>query len=266
MLSMVTLKVDGGAGFISSAITSYTKNGGGKNKPNLFRTNLEVCGLLTGLIKNNKFLDSNLYRFIKLDAEFIQKIQLNKNALALRIFAGAGYEFSSTVNPQKKNNLPFFKEYFAGGPNSMRAWALRKLGPGSVVKDFKIDPERYGDVQIEANAEYRFPLGKFLGIPINGAFFTDIGNVWFLKKAPNRLPEEIFNFGRLGKDLAVGSGIGFRIDFTFFVVRFDVAHKIKDPSPPPSKSYLQNKWFGYVQKDFYRGTQFQLGISYPFIL
>ena len=255
-------------GFISSAITSYTLNGGSRNNPNLFRTNMEVCGLIAGLIKNNKFLDSNLYRFIKLDAEFIKKIQLNKNSLALRIFAGAGYEFNSTVDPQKKSNLPFFKQYFAGGPNSMRAWALRKLGPGSVVKDFKIDPERYGDVQIEANAEYRFPLGKVFGVPINGAFFTDIGNVWFLKKdtAIGRLPEEIFNFGRLGKDLAVGSGIGFRIDFTFFVVRFDIAHKIKDPSPPPSKSYLQNKWFGYVQKDFYRGTQFQLGISYPFIL
>ena len=191
---------------------------------------------------------------------------MGRNAVALRAFAGVGYELSSTVDAEKKNNLPFFKQYFAGGPNSMRAWALRKLGPGSAIKDFKLNPERYGDVQLEFNAEYRFPLGKPLGVKLNGALFTDIGNVWFLKDAPGRLPEEIFNFSRLGKDLAVGAGIGFRIDFNFFVVRFDISHKLKDPSPPIDKAYLQDKWFGYVKKDFYQGTQLQLGISYPFIL
>ncbi|MEO7924953.1 MAG: BamA/TamA family outer membrane protein [Chitinophagaceae bacterium] len=253
-------------GFISSIMTSYSITGEKKKNINLFRTNMEICGLLTGMIKNNRFLDSNLYRFVKVDGEFIRKITMGRNAVALRAFAGVGYEFSSTVDAEKKNNLPFFKQYFAGGPNSMRAWALRKLGPGSAIKDFKLYPERYGDVQVEFNAEYRFPLGKPLGVKVDGALFTDIGNIWFLKDAPGRVAEEIFNFSRLGKDLAVGAGVGFRIDFNFFVVRFDVAHKIKDPSPPSDKVYLQNKWFGYVQKDFYKGTQLQLGISYPFIL
>ncbi|MEO6612895.1 MAG: BamA/TamA family outer membrane protein [Chitinophagaceae bacterium] len=251
-------------GFISSIISSYTIGGGTPNNPTLLRTNMELCGLLTGLIKKSKFLDSNLYRFAKLDAEYIKKIKLNSNAVVLRFFAGVGYEFSSTVDEEKKNNLPFFKQYFAGGPNSMRAWGLRKLGPGSVVKDFRLDPERYGDVQIEFNAEYRFPLGKPLGMKINGAFFTDIGNIWFLKNAPGRLPEEIFNFGRLATDLAIGAGFGLRLDFNYFVIRFDIAHRVKDPSPSDIK--YQNKWFGYLNKDFLKGTQFQLGISYPFIL
>ncbi|MBL0131906.1 MAG: BamA/TamA family outer membrane protein [Chitinophagaceae bacterium] len=250
-------------GFISSGITSYTLRGGRKNNLNLFRTNMELCGLVSGLIKKNKFLDSNLYRFIKLDAEFIQKIQFKKTAIALRFFAGAGYEFNSTVQNDKRANLPFFKQYFSGGPNSMRAWALRKLGPGSAIKDFSLNPERYGDVQIEFNAEYRFPLGKPFGIILNGAFFTDIGNIWFLKKAPGRLPEEIFNFSRLAKDLAVGVGAGLRIDFTFFVVRFDYSYKAKNPSPSPDKAAGQNKWFYGTQ--LFNG-QFQLGVSYPFIL
>jgi outer membrane protein assembly factor BamA len=254
-------------GFISSIAATVTINGGKNKNINLFRSNIEASGLVAGLVRS-KFLDDNLYRFIKADIEFTRKIVYSKNALALRLFAGVGYELSSTVNPLKKNNLPFFKQYFAGGPNSMRAWQLRRLGPGSVVKPFSgINGvfERYGDVQLEANVEYRFPLFKVAGVQINGAMFTDAGNIWLLKNNAGA-PEEVFNFSRLGNDLAIGSGFGVRIDFDFFLVRLDFAHKVKDPSPSPDKAILQNKWFGYVEKDFFRGTQFQLAISYPFIL
>lgn len=249
-------------GFISSIITSYTRSGGKKKNVNIFRANFESSGLAAGLFKN-KFLDSNLYRFIKLDAEFTRKIVYGKSALALRFFAGFGYEFDSTANPLKRNNLPFFKQYYAGGPNSMRAWALRKLGPGSAIKDFDLDPQRYGDVQLEANIEYRFPIAVISGVKLNGALFTDIGNVWFLKKATGsgRLPEEVFSLSRLGKDIAVGVGTGLRVDFSFFVLRLDYSYKAKDPSPDNLDA--QNKWF-YGVKPF--NGQFQLGISYPFIL
>lgn len=147
----------------------------------------------------------------------------------------------------------------------MRAWALRRLGPGSTLKEFKGQsgtPDRYGDIQLEANAEYRFPLGKPLGIKVNGAFFTDIGNVWFMKSAPDRPDEEVFKFSRLGKDIAIGAGGGLRIDFDFFVIRFDYSYRIKDPSPSLSDASFQNKWFSY---SFFKGAQFQLGIGYPFI-
>jgi outer membrane protein insertion porin family len=151
----------------------------------------------------------------------------------------------------------------------MRAWALRKLGRGSSLKSFGNDvqglPDRFGDVQLEGNIEYRYPLATIAGVRVDGAVFTDIGNVWLLKKGAGD-PNETFNFGRLGTDLAVGAGTGIRVDFNFFVVRLDVSHKVKDPTPPSNKPYLQNKWFGYVQKDFFQGTQLQLGISYPFIL
>jgi outer membrane protein insertion porin family len=250
-------------GFISSTIINYSISGGKKKNVNFLRANMEVSGLASGLIGNSKFLDTNLYRFIKLDAEFTRKIVFRKSAIAVRAFAGVGYEFSSTVNPDKKNNLPFFKQYFAGGPNSMRAWALRKLGPGSSVKDFGLNPERYGDVQLEANIEWRFPIANISGVKLNGALFTDIGNVWFLKAdtVNGRKPEEVFNFSRLGKDIAIGAGVGLRVDFSFFVIRFDYSYKVKDPSP--SDLSYQNKWF-YDWR--LRNGQFQLGIGYPFIL
>ena len=250
-------------GFIASTIVNYSISGGKKNNINVLRANMEVSGLVSGLIGNSKFLDTNLYRFIKVDAEFTRKIAFRKSAIAVRAFAGVGYEFDSTVNPDKKNNLPFFKEYFAGGPNSMRAWALRKLGPGSAVKDFGLNPERYGDVQLEANIEYRFPITSISGVKLNGALFTDMGNVWYLKiaKAISRPPEEVFNFNRLGQDIAIGAGVGLRIDFSFFVIRFDYSYKVKDPSPADISH--QNKWF-YDWK--LRNGQFQLGIGYPFIL
>jgi outer membrane protein insertion porin family len=248
-------------GFISSIVGNITVTGGNNlTRLNVFRINLEEAGLLTGLIRN-KFLDSNLYRFTKLDFEFARLIRFPKSSIAFRVFAGAGYEFNSTRDEDKKNNLPFFKQYFSGGPNSMRAWGLRRLGPGSTVVEFEDVPDRYGDIQLEANIEYRFPIGTPFGVKLGGALFTDIGNVWLMKKEAG--PEEaVFKFSRLGKDLAIGAGAGLRVDFNFLVLRFDYSYKVKDPSPSPANAALQNKWFGY---SFFQGDQFQLGIGYPFI-
>ena len=251
-------------GFISSVIGNVVITGGSGNRLNKLTANVEESGLLTGIIRNN-FLDKQLYRFVKADVEFAHLIRLPKSAIALRAFVGAGYEFNSTRDPIKRLNLPFFKQFISGGPNSMRAWALRRLGPGSTVKDFDGKfgiPDRYGDVQLEANVEYRFPIGKPFGVKVNGAFFTDAGNVWFMKSAAGRPAEEVFKLSRLGADIAIGSGGGLRIDFNFFVVRFDYAYKVKDPSPSLTNARFQNKWFSYP---FFKGSQFQLGINYPFI-
>ena len=252
-------------GFISSIALGYTATGGKNRSVNVFHANMEESGLVAGMIRS-KFLDKNLYKFVKLDAEFVRKVNYNKTSLVMRLFAGAGYELNSTRDANKKNNLPFFKQYFGGGPNSMRAWGLRKLGPGSTIKSFGSTgiPERYGDVQLEGNIEYRFPITVISGVKIKGALFTDMGNVWFLKKAaaPSN-PEGVFNINRLGKDLAVGMGGGLRVDFSFFVVRLDYSYKAKDPSPKPENAAGQNVWF-YNWKPL-KG-QLQLGISYPFIL
>ncbi|MFN8290949.1 MAG: BamA/TamA family outer membrane protein [Chitinophagaceae bacterium] len=253
-------------GFISSMLGGVKVTGGRNKHVNTFSFNAEVSGLLTGLIRHNDFLDTNLLRFVKADAEFSRKISLNKSSLVLHAYAGAGYEFESTVNENRRYNLPLLRQYFAGGPNSMRAWGLRKLGPGSTVQSFGTTglPDRYGDLHLEANIEYRFPLLKAFGFPVEGALFSDIGNIWYLKTAPGRPPEQIFSFNRLGKDIAVGVGTGFRIDLSFFVIRLDYSIKAKDPSPAPDNKDVQNKWFGY--KNLRDADQFQLAISYPFVL
>jgi outer membrane protein assembly factor BamA len=239
---------------------NFTRSGGKGNKLNVERYNIEFPFPLVGRI-HSTFLDTNLYKFVKFDVEIARLIRYPKSSIALRFFGGIGYEYPNTVNPRKKYNLPFFKQYLSGGPNSMRAWALRRLGPGSTVKDFDEVPDRYGDVQLELNAEYRFPFFKFLSFPINGAIFTDIGNVWLLQKNAGT-PEQIIHLDKLGRDIAVGLGAGLRVDFGIFVIRLDYSYKVKDPSPSLADQAVQNKWFGYK---FFKGDQFQLGIGYPFI-
>lgn len=249
-------------GLVSSFITSWTWTNTRPKSQYILALNGEVSGVLSGLIPS-RFLDSNLYRFVKVNAEYTRLMKLTKNtSFAFRAFGGIGYEFNSTADPNKRNNLPFFKGYFAGGPNSMRGWRLRRLGPGSTVQSFGQVPDRYGDVQLEINAEYRFRLFSVGGVKVESALYTDIGNVWFLKKeaAPNN-PEQVFNPSRLWQDIAVGVGTGLRLDFSFFLVRLDYAFKAKDPSP--DKPEAQNVWF-YNFKPF--GGQLQLGINYPFKL
>ena len=263
-------------GLILSAIARYNVNWGKPNRLNFFRLNVEQSGVFTGVIKN-KFFDTNLYRFIKVEAEISRKMILKKwndglakKVLAMRMLVGIGYELGATENPNKRNNMPFFKSFYAGGPNSMRAWQLRRLGQGSVIKEFNgsgSTPERYGDVQFEGNIEYRFHLFKYAGVKFNGALFTDMGNIWYLKKeAVPATPEEqvaVFKLSRLGTDLAIGMGMGLRVDFSLFILRLDYAYKVKDPSPEPASAYKQNKWFYDFQ--LFNGT-LQLGINYPFVL
>ena len=252
-------------GLISSITAGVLLTQQQRNRITNIRFNIEESGLLTGMIRQ-PLLDSQLFRFVKIDLDLSTKIQIRRSALAMRFFAGAGYEFDNTVNPNKRYNLPLFRQYFAGGPNSMRAWGLRKLGPGSSIQSYGNTglPERYGDLQLEANLEYRFPLFSVAGCKVNGALFSDIGNIWYVKQAPGRQREEVFSLQRLGKDIAIGVGTGLRIDFTYFVIRLDYSAKAKDPSPAPVNAAFQNKWFGYPKwKDM---DQFQLGINYPFIL
>jgi outer membrane protein insertion porin family len=253
-------------GFIASGIVNFTYPWAMRNNKivNVFRANMEESGLLTGLIPS-KFLDDQLYRFIKLDAEYARLVKWSKSSLVLRGFAGIGYEFDFTKSSDKRNKLPFFKQYYSGGPNSMRAWLLRRLGPGSTVQSFKGGPtsvpDRFGDVQLEANIEYRANLFKIAGIPFNGALFTDVGNVWLLKSSAGD-ESGIFKLSKLGKDIAIGSGAGIRIDMGFLVIRFDYGYKVKDPSPSPEYASYQNKFFAYP---FFKGSQLQIGIGYPFL-
>lgn len=259
-------------GLVTSNIVSLTLTESKKNVTNYARFNTEYSGLLLGLIATDSIKDRT-YRFIKLDADLRKTISIRKSALAFRFFGGAGYGLPFNIGPTPDSSnfyLPFFKAYFAGGANSMRAWQLRKLGPGSAQESFedKEAPERYGDMQLEFNAEYRFFLANIRGVLLNSAFYTDIGNIWYLRENKD-FEDGNFKFRHLLRDLAVGVGTGIRIDFGLFLIRLDYAYKAKNPN------IEDNSWFpdwenypgSFKAKHFFKNLgkgQFQLGVTYPF--
>jgi outer membrane protein insertion porin family len=169
---------------------------------------LEFSGILTGFIPSD-FLRKNLQRFIKVDAEFRQTYKIRKSAFAWRVIGGAGFQIQDSRFTYNKY-LPFYRSYIAGGANSMRAWALRRLGPGSTVESFdpKIAPWRFGEMALEANAEYRFFIAEVFGFQVNSALFTDVGNVWYLRRN-DAFPDGTFRFSKLWNDIAIGTGYRF---------------------------------------------------------
>jgi outer membrane protein insertion porin family len=248
-------------GLILSTLANLNIAGGKKNVTNLLTFSGEISGLAASIIPS-KLLDSNLYRFAKFDVEFRQTHKVRRSAFAWRVFGGLGYSIPSSSLDSINMYLPFFRQYFAGGPNSMRAWGIRRLGPGSSLKSFASTdaPDRFGDMRLEANAEYRFYLTNISGVILNGALFTDIGNVWFLRKN-NDFPGGEFRLNKLWKDIAIGAGTGLRVDFGFLKLRFEYAYKVKNPTPDINNPNEQNQWF-YKWKLL--SGQFQLGIDYPF--
>ena len=142
--------------------------------------------------------------------------------------------------------LPFEKSFFAGGSNGIRAWTARSLGPGSYKNTTGF--EQMGDVKIESNIEYRGDIFKY----IQGAVFVDAGNVW--TRFPDiQRPGAEFKLDRFVSQIAVGAGMGIRLNLSFFIVRLDAAVPIKDPSKAPG-----NRWSANNK------TVYNFGIGYPF--
>lgn len=249
-------------GLVLSTIFGYTFTNSKKNHTTITRFSFEPAGILAGLgkPKPGSFLYEDLYRFLRFDVDYRRSYKIRRTQHAFRVFGGLGYSLPYSDNDSLRKSMPFFKAYFAGGANSMRAWGLRKLGPGSTVRSFDrtVAPDRFGDLQLEFNYEYRFYLTTIRGIVLNSALFTDMGNVWLLREDDNFI-DGAFQFDKLWHDLAIGAGTGLRVDFGFFLVRLDYAYKLKDPSPSdPAK---QNKFF--PDKGLFDG-QLQLGVTYPF--
>jgi hypothetical protein len=175
----------------------------------------------------------------------LYKLFTEHNRLIFRTFAGLGVPFHNLTS------LPFEKSYYAGGPNDVRAFQARSLGPGSYNHS---DGTIYqlGDMQIESNLEYRYKIFKML----NAAFFVDAGNIWLLKKDPQR-PGGDFDPNRFYKEFAIGTGAGLRLDFDFFILRLDAGVPIRDPSYADG-----NRWM--FDKRPLQKTNLNFGIGYPF--
>lgn len=172
----------------------------------------------------------------------------NKQALAGRILVGAGTGYGNSIQ------LPFEKLFWAGGAYSLRAWQARTVGPGYAPQDttFSI-PNQTGDIRLEANLEYRFPLFW----SFDGAVFFDAGNVWNLSRSYSEQSEAgVFKFNNFYKHIAADWGVGLRLNLGFALLRLDWGLKIYDP---PTQQWMgPQKWF---KKGNY-GLQF--GVGYPF--
>ncbi|MDD2424517.1 MAG: BamA/TamA family outer membrane protein [Bacteroidales bacterium] len=169
-----------------------------------------------------------------------------RSSFATRFNLGVGYAYGNS------SAIPYEKLFYSGGANSMRGWQARSLGPGSAPVDttFSI-ANQTGDVKIEFNAEYRFPLFWKL----EGALFTDVGNIWNLNNEPGK-EAALFKIRDFYKTLAFNWGTGVRLNFDFLILRLDLGMVAYDPRA--DRWYGLNKWF---TKDTY---SLQFGVGYPF--
>ena len=230
------------------------------NATHLIRLAVEESGTLLSLFKD---LNDQIFRYVKTEAEYRYVYKFRKTQLATRIFSGVAL-------PKAGQVMPAFKQYFEGGPNSMRAWGLRQLGLGSsITSDTSKSSytDRFGDLSLEGNIEYRFTLWNFGSVKIASALYADIGNVWSLKKDPANPNAEI-NLARFGKDLAIGVGSGLRLDATYFLLRLDFAYKVKDPARQTNNGWMDFPNFQLKEKRI-NGVEisnlvFQFGIGLPF--
>lgn len=215
---------------------------------------------------------NEVYEFVKVEVDYRWIRTVNNRSIAARVFLGAGYNYGN--NPRFGKTLPFFKQFIAGGPNSMRAWPLRQLGLGSSLSSdtsSSIFRDRYGDFQIETNLEYRFQMAHFSAVDIDGAFFTDIGNIWNLR-TDTQNPESLFDIKNLYDDIAIAFGTGLRLDFNFFIIRFDLGFKLKDPARLSNGGWasmtdalnLRNRDYEFTNSQPRYNYALQLGIGLPF--
>ena len=225
-----------------------------------FRTNVESAGNLLDLIVNaaNAPVNDEGYQtvfgiryaqYVRFDFDYRYYVMLERaHAVAFRAFTGLAIPYGNSID------IPFEKGYYGGGANGLRAWPLRYLGPGS----FAVQPgdnnlERVGDIQLEANVEYRFPIFKFF----KGALFYDVGNIWLLSENET-FPGGKFYFDKFLSELAMDFGLGVRLDFNYFIFRIDFAQRLRDPALPEDDRWVvgTNKgWFDPIMN---------LGIGYPF--
>jgi hypothetical protein len=230
-----------------------------ENRTNFLTVSAESSGALAGFIR--QLDEGDLWRFVKGEIDFRHHIDFRRTQLAFHAYGGAGLAYGREGSGWEQT-LPFYKAFFAGGPNSMRGWQVRQLGLGSskfydTAKGGQLD--RFGDIQLEGNVEYRFPLGTVFGVKFLSALYVDAGNIW--DRYPiDRTPEQQgsdFQLDRFYKEIAVDAGTGLRVDFDLFLIRLDWAYKLKDPQ----RVHDSDQWFKDLK--LFRG-QFQLGIGYPF--
>ncbi len=242
---------------------SYVLNKQYKSAPNnhtTLRANCELSGnILNGLVHlfsqppaNRDYYELfgiRYSQYVRTDINASHKVMFGKvTALAARLYAGVAYAYGNS------NAVPFDRLFYAGGSNSMRGWAPRTLGPGSSPAPTNVVyPTQLGDMKLEANLEFRFPIwGMF-----HGATFLDLGNIWYIGRKDVSYPDSsVFHFNSFYKQLAFNTGIGVRLDIKFAILRLDWGIQLHNPNNPEGKRWIHNfKW---------RNTSLNFGVGYPF--
>ncbi len=172
-------------------------------------------------------------QYAKADIDFHYHFNFAKEqTIATRLYAGYGMAYGNS------DVIPFVKQYYAGGPYSVRAFRIRSLGPGRYNADEDITNtggesfDKTGNIRLEANVEYRFPIVSFL----KGAVFADAGNIWNSKENPTFGGKDKFTKNFIN-ELGMGAGVGLRVDIQSFVIRFDLAAPFHDPSLPKKQRF-----------------------------
>ena len=255
------------------------------NRQHSLKLNIEESGLILGRVG---LLKNYLRQFIKTNVEYTYSVSHPKSAIVARIYGGVGIAF------KKDTTLPFFKQYFGGGSNSMRGWPVRGIGRGSQpLNPFGNNSfnDRTGDIQLEGNFEYRYDIAQLIpnSLALKGALFIDAGNIWNLRnsKPGGGTDSTQFNIKNLYKQLGIDMGTGFRLDFNYFILRLDLGFRIKRPDlitnngwqfpdinfnnlfkrgvqVPDPNNPGKTKSDDRYRKWRYENFNFTIGISYPF--
>lgn len=226
------------------------------------KTNMETAGNLLGLAarmfnapKNSLGQRETFFvafaQYVKGDIDFTRNFVFDyNNSLVFHFAFGIAWPYGNS------NILPFEKRYFSGGANSVRGWSVRSLGPGKFRgTDGNIDfINQTGDLKLDINLEYRAHLfWKF-----NGALFIDAGNIWTLRDYPDQ-PGGSFKFSSFYNQIAVAYGLGIRLNFDFFILRFDMGMKAINPAYVEKKEH-----YAIVHPDLGRDFAFHFAVGLPF--
>lgn len=225
------------------------------------KTNIETSGNIFNLMSklfDARTNDQGQYKifniayaqYIKGDFDFTRRLQLDfSNQLVFHFGLGIAYPYGNSTL------LPFEKRYFSGGANSLRGWAVRGIGPGRYKgTDGRIDfINQTGDVKLDLNVEYR----THLFWKLDGALFVDAGNIWTLRDYPDQ-PGGQLTLKDLPDQIAANYGLGFRFNFDYFIVRFDLGMKAVNPA------YDEEQHFPIVHPRISRDFAFHFAVGMPF--
>ncbi len=259
--------------FIIGSNYSYTYNsqiGSVKRSQFYFNGTLQLSGnslyLMQSLFSPLSATEENPYKVFGFPYAQYSRFTLDEryyftvnkmSRIAVRFYGGVALPYGNS------STIPYVEQFFSGGSNSIRAFQARSLGPGS----YKIPDslagrsflDQSGDIKLEGNLEYRFNILKIL----KGAIFTDAGNVWLARKNA-QYPGGEFNITDFQNEIAVGAGAGLRFDLSFFVLRFDLAFPLREPSLPENERWVINRIDFEAPSWRQQNLVLNIAVGYPF--